>query len=246
MEAHWKTGLCGLEKDFFLVRFSQKEDYEKVLKDGPWFIGEHYLSIRKWKPNLKLATVSVSSIVVWVHLPQLPIEYYEPSVLRDIGQAIGPILTIDMHIATESKGRFARICVQINFDKLLIKLIRIGSIEQLVQYEGINSLCFSCSRVGHKMECCPYTTRAPERRDDDTVEGENSVAKDDSPSHEETYRPWVLVSRKKKVIRKERKGLAQPPSFSSGPLPRPQPTNHTKGPSSFWSISPGPAERDNS
>lgn len=189
MEAHWKTGLCGLEKDFFLVRFSQKEDYEKVLKDGPWFIREHYLSIRKWKPNLKLATVSVSSIVVWVHLPQLPIEYYEPSVLRDIGQAIGPILTIDMHIATESKGRFARICVQINFDKLLIKLIRIGSIEQLVQYEGINSLCFSCSRVGHKMECCPYTTRAPERRDDDTVEGENSVAKDDSPSHEETYKP---------------------------------------------------------
>ena len=36
-----------LEKDFFLVRFSQKEDYKKVLKDGPWFIGEHYLSIRK-------------------------------------------------------------------------------------------------------------------------------------------------------------------------------------------------------
>ena len=30
-----------LEKDFFLVRFSQKEDYEKMLKDGPWFIAEH-------------------------------------------------------------------------------------------------------------------------------------------------------------------------------------------------------------
>lgn len=35
-----------LEKDFFLVHFSLKADYERVSKDGPWFIGGHYLSIR--------------------------------------------------------------------------------------------------------------------------------------------------------------------------------------------------------
>ena len=151
---------------------------------------------------------------MWVHLPQLPIEYYEPSILRDINQAIGPVLTIDVHTATESRGRFARICVQINFDKLLIKLIRIGSIEQLVQYEGINSLCFSCSRVGHKMECCPYTTRALERRDDDdTVEGENSVAKDDSPSHEETYRPWGPGFKKKKSHQERKERPSPTPLF---------------------------------
>lgn len=46
----WKP--CGrmdcvdLEKDFFLIRFSLKEDYERVLKDGPWFVRGHYLSIR--------------------------------------------------------------------------------------------------------------------------------------------------------------------------------------------------------
>ena len=46
----WKP--CGrmdcvdLEKDFFLIRFSLKEDYERVLKDDPWFVGGHYLSIR--------------------------------------------------------------------------------------------------------------------------------------------------------------------------------------------------------
>lgn len=74
-----------LEKDFFLVRFSLKEDYERVLKDGPWFIGGHYLSVRKWEPNFKPAMASVSSIALWVRLPQLPIEYYEPSVLKDIG-----------------------------------------------------------------------------------------------------------------------------------------------------------------
>ncbi|KAF3948104.1 hypothetical protein CMV_025856 [Castanea mollissima] len=31
---------------FFLVRLSLKEDYENILRKGPWFIGEHFLSIR--------------------------------------------------------------------------------------------------------------------------------------------------------------------------------------------------------
>ena len=34
-----------LGKDFFLMCFSLKEDYEQVLKDGPWFVGGHYLSL---------------------------------------------------------------------------------------------------------------------------------------------------------------------------------------------------------
>ena len=42
-----KLDCVDLERDFFLVRFLLKEDYERVLKDGPWFIGGHYLSIRK-------------------------------------------------------------------------------------------------------------------------------------------------------------------------------------------------------
>ncbi|XP_030941565.1 uncharacterized protein LOC115966474 [Quercus lobata] len=178
-----------LEKDFFLVRFSLKADYENVLRDGPWFVGGHYLSIRNWEPNFKPSTTCVSSVAVWVRLPKLPIEYYEPSVLRDIGEAIGPVLRIDAHTATKSKGRFARICIQINFDKPLIKLIKIGGIEQPVQYEGLNSLCFSCERAGHKLESCPYTTRTPAKEVEREVEGDNSTTNEQSALHEETYGP---------------------------------------------------------
>ena len=31
---------------FFLVRFYAKGDFEKVIKKGPWFIGDHFLSLR--------------------------------------------------------------------------------------------------------------------------------------------------------------------------------------------------------
>lgn len=66
--------LCGrldcvdLEKDFFLVLFSLKEDYERVMNDGLWFVGGHYLSIRKWEPNFKPSAASALSVVIWVRL----------------------------------------------------------------------------------------------------------------------------------------------------------------------------------
>lgn len=129
----WKP--CGrlecidLEQDFFLIRFSLKEDFDRVLKEGPWFVGGHFLSIRKWEPNFKPSTTSVSSVAVWVRFLELPIEYYEPTVLRDLGQIIGPVLRIDTRTASESRGRYARICVQVNFANPLIKIIKIRGVK---------------------------------------------------------------------------------------------------------------------
>lgn len=35
----------NLSRDFFLIKFSSSEDYDKVLRGGPWFVGEHFLAI---------------------------------------------------------------------------------------------------------------------------------------------------------------------------------------------------------
>ena len=43
-------------------------------------MGGHYLSIRGWEPNFRPENDNLSSVAVWVHLPGLPIEYYELSV----------------------------------------------------------------------------------------------------------------------------------------------------------------------
>lgn len=49
------------------------------------------------------------------------------------------------------RGRFARICVQINVEKPLIKTVKIGKMAQVVQYEGINDICFACGHIGHRI-----------------------------------------------------------------------------------------------
>ena len=168
-------------KRFFLIRLSAKEDYGRALKDGPWFVSGHYLSMRNWEANFNPAKANVAMIAAWVHLPNLPIEYYEPSVLRDFGKAIGLVLRIDMHIATKTRGKFARLCIQISYDRPLIKLIKVGGISQLVQYEGLSSLCVSCRRVGHREENCPYRVRTSELPGGDDANGEILEGKEATP-----------------------------------------------------------------
>ena len=89
----------------------------------------------------------------------MPIEYDDLAVLCRIGQAIGPVLRIDAHTASGIKGRLACLCLQVNLDKPLAKSISIGKRTQTILYEGINSLCFSCGRIGHRKEECPYTIK---------------------------------------------------------------------------------------
>lgn len=163
-------------KDFFLIKFSLKEDHAKVLKGNPWFVGEHYLSIRGWEPNFRSKTASLSAVTMWVRLPNLPIEYYELSMLWDISKAIGPVLRIDTHTALEMRGRFTRLCVQVNFDKPIVKIVKVGGIDQPVQYEGISSLCFSCGRVGHKEDGCPYSVKPSPKNDTPVLNMETPVS----------------------------------------------------------------------
>ena len=151
-----KMDCIALGQDFFLIRFTLNEDHSKVLRTGPWFVGGHYLSIQRWEPNFRPLEANLSAVAVWIRLPELPIEYYEVSVLKDIGKAIGPVLRIDTHTVSESRGKFARLCVQVNLDEPLVNLIRVGGIRQKVQYEGLGFLCFSCGRVGHQAVGCPY------------------------------------------------------------------------------------------
>lgn len=150
-----------LGKDFFLVRFRVKEDYLRVLNSGPWFVGNHYLSIRCWEPNFRPSLASVSSVVVWV----------------------------DTHTAAESWGGFARLYVQISLDRPLIKLLRIGGLEQLVLYKGLNALCFSCGCVGHKAEACPYHAKAQEKVGVEEREGTTVISPNQKEDNEQAFGP---------------------------------------------------------
>ncbi|XP_075665573.1 uncharacterized protein LOC142635270 [Castanea sativa] len=108
------------------------------------------------EPDFRPATASVTSVAVWVRLNKLPIEYNNSKALLLIEKSIGNVLRVDTHTTTEARGRFARLCVQIDVEKPLIMALLIGKFEQRVCYEGVQKFCFSCGRICHRKESCPY------------------------------------------------------------------------------------------
>ena len=176
----WKPSgriVCvDLGNGFYSVCFSLKEDMDTVLEKGPWFIGGHFLSIRRREPFFKPSTVNVYLLAVWVRLHKLPMELYETEVLKQIGTSIGKVLRIDTHTAMEARGRYARLCIQVDIKKPIIDTILIGKFEQPVIYEGIHELCFSGGRIGHKRVSCPYTVKNPKTPLADHQAGEGGAA----------------------------------------------------------------------
>ncbi|KAK7845181.1 hypothetical protein CFP56_009989 [Quercus suber] len=139
-----KLDCVHLGRDFYLIRFPCVDDYDKVLKGGPWFVASE---------------AKLSSVAVWVRFPELPIEFYDRSVLKEIGSVIGPVLRIDSYTASGTRGSYARLCVQVDLEKPLITVVRIGKCKQAVMYEGISSLCFSCGCLGHTQGNCCYSIK---------------------------------------------------------------------------------------
>ncbi|XP_030964660.1 uncharacterized protein LOC115985910 [Quercus lobata] len=158
-----KMDCVNLGNDLFLIKFSDDSDYDKVLRGGPWFVGEHFLAIKPWEPYFKASKATFTSVAVWVRLSKLPIDFYDTLVLRQIGSAIGPVLRIDSYTATGSRGSYARLCIQVNLEKPFINIVRVGRLKQKVMYEGIGSLCFCCGRLGHKQEYYCYKIRPTEK-----------------------------------------------------------------------------------
>ena len=226
LNALWKPSVrmdcVNLGHGFFLIKFSDDSDYDKVLRGGPWFIGEHFLAIKPWEPYFKASKATFSAVAVWIRLLELPIEFYDPTVLREIGGAIGQVLRIDSYTAMGTRASYAHLCFQVDLTKPLIMAVRVGKLRQKVLYEGISSLCFCCGRFGHKLESCNYHIQPmvktgvvdPASHVDFQVEG----CQLDQPK-DINYGEWMLVTKKKKSIQLGRgvgnKNPSQQLDFSS-------------------------------
>ena len=74
-----------------------------------------------------------------------------------MGQKLGKLLKVDAITSAAIRGRYARICVQINIANPLPKRVKIGSFWQDIVYENLPMLCYKCGRIGHREPQCPET-----------------------------------------------------------------------------------------
>ena len=145
-----KWTLIDIGYGFFIVRFENPQDYQHALMEGPWFVGDHYLHVQAWEADFHPHVAKISTTTVWIRLEQLPIEYYHPEFLKHVGNKLGKLLRIDAVTSATLRGRFARLCVQVNTAYPLPKRVKIGAFWQDIVYENLPMLCYRCGRIGHR------------------------------------------------------------------------------------------------
>lgn len=137
--------MVDLDCGFLLFKFNEKVDYYHVLMDGPWVVMNHYLTVRKWKANFKPSKATETNSAIWLRLLELPIEYYDEKSLFQIAKRLGKPQKTDITTATSTKGKYARVCVEVDLSKPLIPAY---------EYEFLHSVCFKCGTVGHISDLC--------------------------------------------------------------------------------------------
>lgn len=182
----WKPSelliLIDLGCDYYVAKFSMVGSLNRALHEGPWFIAENFLSIKKWEPNFVPQNTSLTHTAIWVRLPHPPTEFYDRQILEQVGPKLGRRLKIDACISATLRVRYARICIQVPLEVPVQTEITIGSHIQEVVYEGEGIMCIGCGRIGHTSNKCTKTKQI-------NTESHTPVNTKEEQSHE----IWELV-----------------------------------------------------
>ncbi|KAK8997026.1 hypothetical protein V6N11_020518 [Hibiscus sabdariffa] len=192
--------LIDIENDYFLVKFSDRRDYLRVLTEGPWTIFGHYLTVEQWSVDFQPAQAHPSRLMAWIQLPGLPLTLYKRSFIEVIGSQIGSVIKIDLQTDSGCRGRFARMAVSLNLNKPLVSKLIINGRPQIVEYESLPTVCFHCGTYGHLKDICPNLKIS------DDVAPMHSGAPPPAPVPgpsvpDEDFGPWMIVEKRKRNSR---------------------------------------------
>lgn len=98
----------------------------------------HYITISKWRPNFKSKETTVQTTLAWVRIPTIPVEMLEDPSLLNVGDGVGKVVRVDPNIVDMIRGRYARICVELNLDKSLMQTVVVWGKKYSVDYEGLH------------------------------------------------------------------------------------------------------------
>ncbi|GJZ53862.1 zinc finger, CCHC-type containing protein [Tanacetum coccineum] len=165
--------------DLFSFRFSFMKGLNAMLENGPWFIQNHPLILKKWHPDENLLKEDVSTILVWVKLHGVPVTAFSEDGLSAIATKLGtPLMldsyTSDMCIQSWGRSSYARVMIELRADvelkdNIIVampKIIREGHYicNVRVEYEWKPPRCETCKIFGHIHEECLKNTCVSEKK----------------------------------------------------------------------------------
>ncbi|KAF7126741.1 hypothetical protein RHSIM_Rhsim11G0147600 [Rhododendron simsii] len=160
------------------------------------------LILKLWYPHLKLEKEQLSTIPLWVHFFNVPLELWTGSGLSYVASSVGRPLYADHLTESGQRLSFAKICVEVDCSSPLpssfdLKYANGDMVEIRVQYPWKPMMCSDYMVFGHGVSNCPkkVPSMGPE-----AVKNHVNLGKNVAPGHTE----WQAVE----TLRKSQ----QPPS----------------------------------
>lgn len=182
-------------KGFFTVIFSNLEDKERIFEEGPYFMNNAGLFMRQWVECYNLDKERMLPAPVWIRLFGLPTKFWDPEILKGIGNAIGSFVKVAESTKRGIYTTYARICAYMNIIEPLPDTIELEYHDEIwhqpIDYEHIPFRCRRCHEYGHLYRECPITLSEKEKE----AKNERRNAAKKSGKEDEDFRE---VQRKKK------------------------------------------------
>lgn len=180
----WKLSagfeILDIGNDFFMVKFDTEVDRCKVMDGGPWMIFDHYLTVQVWSPNFMSPSAQIEKTMVWIRFPGLNLFFYDESILMALVAVVGKPIKVDSNTLDVRRGRFARVCVEIDLNKPVVGRVWLKGNWYRVEYEGLHRICTMCGCYGHLTRECrkkqPDMQTPSLLNNNDTTAGKNGVA----------------------------------------------------------------------
>ncbi|KAH0658802.1 hypothetical protein KY285_027348 [Solanum tuberosum] len=110
---------------YFVVRFANEEERDKVLCAGPHYFLKRHVIIKPWLSEFNFKEEIFTTISIWIKLPNLPLNCWNSVVLSKIGSSLGQPLYADECTTQASRISFARILIEMDVTRPLPKIIKI-------------------------------------------------------------------------------------------------------------------------
>ncbi|GJX38544.1 hypothetical protein Tco_0251847 [Tanacetum coccineum] len=168
--------LANSASGFFLGKrvaypvFISKDGLDAILENGPWFIRNNPLILKKWDPDVNLLKEDVGNFHVWVKLHGVLMTVFSEDGLSDIVTKLGTLLmlesyTSDMCMHSWGRSSYARTLIELQA-YIALKDTIVVAIPELVgegfymctihvEYEWKPPRFSSCKVFGHRLNECP-------------------------------------------------------------------------------------------
>ncbi|GJZ37873.1 nucleotide-diphospho-sugar transferase [Tanacetum coccineum] len=162
----------------FSFQFSSMHGLDAMLENGPWFIRNNPLILKKWHPDENLLKEDVT-VPVWVKLHGVPVTAFSEDGLSAIATKLGTPLMLDSYtsyLCMQSWGRssYARVMVELRADvelkdNIVVAMPKITREDHYtcnvrVECEWKPSRCSSCKVFVHIHEECTKNTCVGEKK----------------------------------------------------------------------------------